>query len=502
MAIARFFERNYAAAGAALSISRDALERTLAARTIGLLCGPDVEGDANARWTAEMTVALLARLYPTLSLEAPPAFADALTALAVAINPLIEIVRGGDIETAIVVGERRSPLPPNAIFTGARGWVAHVARTPVPVGGPENPYSAGAAGCIAVGEAFRQVFRASLRPWVEPRDIALSLLDYGPGAGASLPLHDVDLSEVAFFGLGAVANGALWALGRHRALRGVAWLIDAETVDPQTSSDTCSRWTWTRDVARRTSPWRRSEARGSNHGRGPSGSRSSPRDTPPAFRSLRFASRRTTSRRGAPPRRYCLEPSSTGSPETAPSGRRGTDSPTTPPVSPAFTIPIVPGRTIRRLSASGLGSVGSGRASSGPRVHHCRIRICVRSPTTSEPRSRISLHGAGARCTISIRTLYAVRSPLTCAASVASKPCRSHTSPRSRACSWLRSWSNGPIPSSRAFRSRSGSCHGTMFSVRRRLLGAGLTGARAHRGASAADRGYQAVYDRKWSSRG
>ncbi len=231
MAVARFFERNYAAVGAALSISRDALERTLAARTIGLLCGPDVEGDANARWTAEMTVALLARLYPRLSLEAPPALADALTTLAVAINPLVEIVRGDDVETAIVIGGRRSPLPPNAIFAGARGWVAHVARTPVPAGGPENPYSAGAAGCIAVGEVFRHVFRASLRPWVEPRDLAFSLLDYGRDAGASLPVPDVDLSEVAFFGLGAVANGALWALGRHRALRGITWLVDAETVD-------------------------------------------------------------------------------------------------------------------------------------------------------------------------------------------------------------------------------------------------------------------------------
>jgi hypothetical protein len=231
MAIARFFERNYAAVGAALSISRDALERTLAARTIGLLCGPNVAGDANARWTAEMAVALLARLYPKISLEAPPALADALAALALAINPLVEIVRPDDTETTIVIGEHRSPVPPNAIFAGAHGWVAHVARTPVPIGGPENPYSAGAAGCIAVGEAFRQVFRASLRPWVEPRDIALSLLDYGPGAGASLPVPDVYLSEVAFFGLGAVANGALWAIGRHRAVRGVAWLIDAETVD-------------------------------------------------------------------------------------------------------------------------------------------------------------------------------------------------------------------------------------------------------------------------------
>ena len=230
MGVARFFDRNYAAIGAALSISRGALERTLAARTIGLLCGPDVEGNANARWTAEMTVALLARLYPRLSLEAPPAFADALTALALAINPLIEIVPGDDLETAIVIGAQRSPSA-NAIFAGARGWVVHVARTPVPVGGPENPYAAGAAGCIAVGEAFRQVFRASLRPWVEPRDIALSLLDFGPGAGASLPVPDVDLAEVAFFGLGAVANGALWALGRHRAARGVAWLIDGETVD-------------------------------------------------------------------------------------------------------------------------------------------------------------------------------------------------------------------------------------------------------------------------------
>lgn len=231
MAIARFFERTYAAVGGALSISRDALERTLASRSVGLVCGPEVEGDANAQWTAEIAVALLARLYPRLFLAMPRALEDRLAAIATAINPVIDLVSGSEVETAVVVGQPERAVPSNAIFPGAQGWVVHVRATPVPVGGPANPYAAGAAGCVAVGEVFRRVFRASVRPWVEPRDLTLSLLDYGPDAGASLPVPDVDLGEIAFFGLGAVANGALWALGRHRTARGVAWLVDAEDVD-------------------------------------------------------------------------------------------------------------------------------------------------------------------------------------------------------------------------------------------------------------------------------
>lgn len=231
MAVARFHERTYAAIGPALSISRDALSETLSIRSVALTCGPDVAGDANALWTAEMVVALLSRLYPTLFLQGPPAVEAALAARAKEINPAIEILGSGVAQTAIVIGQPSRPVPPHAIFAGAHGWMVHVQRTPVAVGGLANPYSAGAAGCIAVGEAFRQVFRASLDPWVQPRDLGVSLLDFGPDAGASLPVPDVDLSEVAFFGLGAVANGALWALGRHHTLRGTAWLVDEEDLD-------------------------------------------------------------------------------------------------------------------------------------------------------------------------------------------------------------------------------------------------------------------------------
>lgn len=230
MALARFFDRTYAAVGRALHVSRATLEAALATTSVEVVCGDECAPEGNPRWTAELLVNLLARLYPVLAIRAPEPVRAALTQIAREINPAIEVV-DGDAASAAVVVVGSGARDHDALHAGATGWVAHVQQRPLAPVGPANPYAASAAACLAAAEVFRRVFRDRMSASRSYRDVHLSLLDFGPTAGAEASLGLVDLGELAFFGLGAVANGALWALGRHRALTGVAWLVDEEDVE-------------------------------------------------------------------------------------------------------------------------------------------------------------------------------------------------------------------------------------------------------------------------------
>lgn len=231
MAIPRFFERTYAAVGKALSVSRSTLEEVLRTTVVGVACGPRCESSQNGRWIAELSVNLLARMYPEIAISGPPGLVADLRQLVGAINP--EATVADSIERAritICVGDV-SVEPTSCVFAGASGWVAHVESNPAPLGSA-NPYSSAAAACLAVSRVFREVFAARLPvgPLTE-RDTNVSLLDFGSSQGAELELGSVDVGEFAMFGLGAVANGALWALARHRTFSGRGWLVDPENIE-------------------------------------------------------------------------------------------------------------------------------------------------------------------------------------------------------------------------------------------------------------------------------
>lgn len=232
MALARFFDRVYAAAGRHLAVDQASLAAALGDSIVAVHCGPEVEAEGSPRWLAELLVNLLARLYPRLALAAPDAPRARLEELARAINPAIEIMDGATPATvAVAVGSVES-APPGALHPRADGWVARLLRAPDPrPWGPENPYAAAAAATLAASEVFRGVFRDRLKAPPLARDVHLSLLDFGAETGADRPLAAATLGAVAFLGLGAVCNAALWTLSRHRGLAADGWLVDPEAAD-------------------------------------------------------------------------------------------------------------------------------------------------------------------------------------------------------------------------------------------------------------------------------
>lgn len=225
MGLAPFFERIYGSIGGRLGVSRESLNTVLRDVLVVVRCGSSLS--PNDAWISELCVNLLARIYPRLAISADSRRCARLMKLARDINPDIEFALPGSgaSETVIAIG-----LPQEkdgAICPHSSGWVARVHHSPFDRAGPKNPYAAGAAACLACAEVFRRVF---LKAPPEP-DVSISLLNFDRDTGALLKLSAVDLGKLAIVGIGAVGNGALWALSRHHRVSGQMSLIDEEDIE-------------------------------------------------------------------------------------------------------------------------------------------------------------------------------------------------------------------------------------------------------------------------------
>ena len=222
MALAPFYERVYGAIGGHLAISRESLESVLRHVTVGIQFSS--QPNDNEIWIGSLTTNLVARIYPKISIIGKAEVCNEFKVLAKSINPDIEIADQADGSTTIGIGEVDLN---GGIYPSASGWVAKLESRPRSWKGPKNPYSSGAAACLACAELFRRMFVGS----TSTREIAVSLLNFDKETGAETRYSKVNIGDVAFVGLGAVGNAALWALSRDGAAQGNVDLIDAEVVE-------------------------------------------------------------------------------------------------------------------------------------------------------------------------------------------------------------------------------------------------------------------------------
>jgi hypothetical protein len=221
VALAPFFDRVYGALGRHLSVSRETLERVLG-EMAPFVSVRKAELSGNDATIAELAVNLLARLYPRIAIAAPGTVRERLAAIAVGINPSIDILRESGTSPAICIGAGDG----DALYPSADGWVAHLRHRPDVSGehrGNENPFAASAAAAFAAAELFRRLL---LRTAAE-KDSRLSLLNYSARGGEGEALSDCTL-DALYVGVGAVGNGGLWALSRHPRLSGRLTLVDHE----------------------------------------------------------------------------------------------------------------------------------------------------------------------------------------------------------------------------------------------------------------------------------
>lgn len=240
MALANFFDKT-ALAAATLLRGFDHANFTAALEAIGVGVGFDRKAaeSTEGRLTLELSVNLLARLYPRLALmpldRRSAGYVATLASVARSINPAIEIT-GEMSERGVYVIVGSTPIrgKVRAFYVGSNGWIARVStRAPRGSGGTSLPFGAGGAACFGVANLFRHCFSEQLTGAASDDEMTLSLFDYSRRAtGASNPrLQATDIGEVQLVGLGAVGNGAVWALRHTEGLRGVLEPIDNETLD-------------------------------------------------------------------------------------------------------------------------------------------------------------------------------------------------------------------------------------------------------------------------------
>lgn len=208
----------------------DLFRKTLEQTIVGVGMGSQAAKSHEGRVLAELTIRLLARLYPVIELRIELTDeAERLALLAQAINPRIEITKGASVGISIGDGP---PAFQTTYFAGSSGWDAFLsAREPVKTGSSPNPFGAGVAACLAATNLFNRVLMPTWEQRIT-RELAFSTFDRTkkktpddvPNGGWNLAEH------VVLVGAGAIGNGALWALALS-PLEGTLHIVDPETLE-------------------------------------------------------------------------------------------------------------------------------------------------------------------------------------------------------------------------------------------------------------------------------
>jgi molybdopterin/thiamine biosynthesis adenylyltransferase len=223
VALADYFRRSAIAASQVVAgFDEEAIRQRLQDVRVGVIVGDAATPEGVA--LADLTIRLLARLYPTLVLSGD---SPGLALLAKEINPNIEISDEG-ADVAIAIGVDAKATADSTIFAGSDGWIARVsAAGPLATGASANPFGAGAAACLAVANVFRAVFLTD-QPDLD-ENASVSALDFTTSC-ATTAFEDVDIGEVVLVGAGAIGHGALWALERLSA-NGRVHVVDPERIE-------------------------------------------------------------------------------------------------------------------------------------------------------------------------------------------------------------------------------------------------------------------------------
>lgn len=236
MALADYYQRSALAVSQILAgFDEERFRATLVPVRMGLAFGPSAVDSLEGRALLDMTVRLLARLYPTLVLVPSRGAEDQaaeLAALARRINPHID-VDSNSPTIAIAVGNDFVPAACPTIYAGSNNWDAFISTDhPCPIGGFRNPLGAGAAACLAVANVFRWVFLGQHEDVLD-RHFTFSVLDRST-APTKTPIDLEQLPPVEptlLVGAGAIGEASTWSLSRAPVRAGPLRIVDDEVVD-------------------------------------------------------------------------------------------------------------------------------------------------------------------------------------------------------------------------------------------------------------------------------
>lgn len=168
MAFANFFDRSATAASQVLANFRlEDFKGRLSAHVVALSFDDAAVNSPEGRASLDLSVRLLARIYPALAVHpmgsAASEYAARLGELAHSINDQIELQEGlADTDIVVNIGATATAAA-DVINIGSDGWSALLSRhRPVGSGQTTNPFGAGAAACFGAANVFRRIFADQL----------------------------------------------------------------------------------------------------------------------------------------------------------------------------------------------------------------------------------------------------------------------------------------------------------------------------------------------------
>lgn len=229
MSIPRFFFR----VGDALTpLLRNSigLEKFLAETSVSLEAPPGIEEHPAQLAGFLLTANICARTYPRLRFIAPPRLLDECASLALKINPLCDVDKGGGSEsTSLYWGGAKASAATVAI--APVGWDVMINSQNLSGLQPANALTSMAAGAIGANEIFRRVF-ANFLPSSTHKETTsgFNILTLA-GPDQTLPNlpEEIDIGVVHLVGAGAIGQAFLHALSAVAA-RGTLVVIDPQTI--------------------------------------------------------------------------------------------------------------------------------------------------------------------------------------------------------------------------------------------------------------------------------
>ena len=230
MALADYSFRDVVAISQVLQgFQKDQFVEKLEHVQVAVAFGEEAANSGDGRELLDLTVRLFARLYSRIIVLSSPTctwLADELAGLATDINPNIEVAVTGMPDVCVMVGTNAPALNTPTVYVGCNGWKARVGtKGPYRVSSTGNPFGAGFAACLAAANVFRFLF---LPEGATVLDSDASF----PTETGSYPnlVTNTQCDPLVLAGVGAVGNGAAWALSRTPIV-GQIHLVDPETIE-------------------------------------------------------------------------------------------------------------------------------------------------------------------------------------------------------------------------------------------------------------------------------
>jgi hypothetical protein len=239
VALANFFDKAALAASQILQgYSKVDFEKRLDAVTIEVAFDGNAISCPEGLFTLDLTTRLLSRLYPNLYFtpldEVSGGYTEKLNELAKSINPVINLKADSPFAT-IMVGSTAISRKDLLFYIGSDEWSVLFSKTkPVGSGNSGNPFGAGAAACFGAANVFRSVFKDQLVNGETDNEFSVSLYNFqkqGAVEKISIAESPIKFNEVFLVGLGAIGNGALWALSKLNITEGNIYIIDPEKIE-------------------------------------------------------------------------------------------------------------------------------------------------------------------------------------------------------------------------------------------------------------------------------